>query len=915
MNTRNSFWVSVAIIITIAAFWESILPVLPVYASAEKTPVKFEQLGTRQGLSQNSVFCILKDSKGFMWFGTEVGVNRYDGREFKVFEPVPGDPNSLSHPIVMALCEDHTGALWVGTQKGLNRYDRNLDTFTRFSHEEANPGSLSSDFIRCIYEDSRQVLWIGTNHGLNRLERETGTFTSFAFDTDPYNPRRRVDIINTITEDSRGRLWFGTSFGLHRYNREAGTFTRYLSIPEDPGTLDHFYISEICEDRGGTLWIATMAGLNKLAPGGESFIRCNISLPSPQETAGTAITSMLEDSRGTFWVSLSTGIFTLDRKTLSLVPGRHSKIAPFSVGRNLLTCLYEDDTGIIWVGTMKKGVSKWSPFKRKFAQYDSSASSPFRLSYNSTSAIFEDRDGMLWIGNSNKGLDMLNRKKGTCTNYSYDSKDPGSLIHNNVLCIYEDNQRNLWIGTWGGLDKLGPRRRQFSHYRVGEQLPFPITSITGDPSGILWTGTTAGLFHFEPASSTFVPHKPDDYLPRSHDDGYVYQVIRDSRGMIWLATHGSGLKEFDPADLSYTHYKESGGAVGNIRTNCVLSVYEDRDGTIWAGTHGAGLAKFQRASGTFVHYTSRQGLPSNSICAIQGDDDGHLWISTNRGLVKFNSTTEATVIYNLSDGLQDYEFTAAASFKSPGGEMFFGGLNGVNAFFPGQVKPNPHIPPVVLTDLKIFNLPVPVGEDSVLKRSIMESGEITLSHGDKNFSFRFAALDFTEPGSNQYMYRMKGFSDRWVHLGNKNDMTFTNLDPGTYEFQVKGSNNNGVWNHEGTAVRVIITPPFWKTLWFRLLAVLIVLAAVYFWHRNRMHHLTRKLKGEARLELLAQKFNISNREQEIVELLLKGKSNKQIEEELYISLSTVKSHVHNIYKKLGVQGRTELVVFFREAGH
>jgi DNA-binding CsgD family transcriptional regulator len=383
--------------------------------------------------------------------------------------------------------------------------------------------------------------------------------------------------------------------------------------------------------------------------------------------------------------------------------------------------------------------------------------------------------------------------------------------------------------------------------------------------------------------------------------------------VLWIGTASGGLNQFNREKQTFRRFQSSPAVPNDLNNNEVLSIYQDRNGVLWIGTGGGGLNQFDREKETFKHYTRKQGLPNNVVYGILEDNLGNLWLSTNKGISMFNPSTGIFKNFDLRDGLQGYEFNTGAYFKSQSGQMFFGGVNGLNSFYPDRIEENQYIPPVVITEFKIYNKPVAFGKDSPLQKHITETGKIILSYKHNIFSFEFAALDFTHPGKNRYMYKMEGFNREWIHLGHKNDIAFTNLDPGEYIFRVRGANSDGIWNNEGASIKIIITPPIWKTWWFRGLIIMLVVFLAYKWHQTTMKRLSKRLKTEAAMVRFFAKYNISEGEQKILKLILKGKTNKEIEDILFISYHTVKNHIYNIYQKLEVKNRAQLINLFQES--
>lgn len=457
-----------------------------------------------------------------------------------------------------------------------------------------------------------------------------------------------------------------------------------------------------------------------------------------------------------------------------------------------------------------------------------------------------------------------------------------------------------------------PRFPLSNRLQIDYLTPYFFQCIVEDHPGLLVGTAGGGLNIFDTQTEIFTRCQHDPNNPTSLSHNYIPVIYKDREGGIWIGTWGGGLNQLDKQEKAFSHYQASTDDPYSLSDNDVFSLCEDRAGNLWIGTSGGGLNRFDRENKRFIHYTTRDGLPNNIINGILEDSQGCLWLSTNRGISRFNPSTKVFKNYDLRAGIQGQKFNLGAYYKNQTGEMFFGGVNGLNSFYPDRITGNLNIPPVVITHFKRFNQPVTIGGDSPLQKHISYTSELTLSYRENFFSLEFAALDYTNPSQNQYKYKMEGLHNDWVYLGTKHDVNFAGLPPGEYIFRVKGSNSDGTWNEEGTSLKVIITPPFWAAWWFRGLCVILAAALIYLWHQSRLKRLTLQLKTETELERIFRKYNISNREQEIIQLILKGKSNKEIEDSLYISLPTVKSHIYSVYRKLGVKNRLELINFIQK---
>lgn len=819
--------------------------------------VRFKHISLDEGLSQNSVYSIFQDSKGFMWFGTQDGLNKYDGYTFTVYKRDPDDLNSLSSNQITAICEDQTGLLWIGTDDGLNRFNPKTETFYRYPVDADDPGCLNNGTITALYPDRGGTLWIGVwEGGLSRLIRDsTGKDTFIHYRTIPGDPDSlSSDEVTSILVDRHGVPWIGTrNNGLNRLDKETGRFTHFLRRPSEPRSLSGNRVNKIYEDRLGTLWIGTAgAGLNLMDRQTGTFDHFRSPPGAPHVPGSDDISSICEDQSGVLWIgSRGRGLRRLDKRTGTFSRYGYMADDPYSLSNNEVESLYEDRSGILWVGTNGGGLNKFDR-EHKFEHFKPGPAGVNGLSGHFVFAIREDSYGFLWIGINGMGLNKLDRQTGTFTHYRRRPNDPRSLSSDRIGAIHEDRSGVLWVCTFGGgLNKFNRDTETFTRYMNHPQMPGTLSSnevrtIYEDRSGVLWIGTLMhGLNKFNPETETFTRYPAIPGNPGSLSGNSIRTLYEapSEPGVLWIGTKFGGLNRFDTRDETFRHFLPKPGDIHSISDKYVQAVLEDRTGTIWVGTLGGGLNKMIRTDDkeiTFIHYTEKNGLCNNSVYGILEDSEGYLWLSTNNGLSRFNPGTGTFKNYNARDGLQGNEFNEGAYYKSKSGEMFFGGINGFNAFFPSRMKTNLHIPPVVLTAFSLFNKPVSIGLESSgspLQTTVTWAKEICLSYKQNAFSFEFAALDYTVPENNRYSYKMEGLEKDWNYTGyRKRFAHYTNMAPGEYVFHVKGSNNDWVWNEEGTSIRIIIRPPFWQTIWFRFLLLILVLGLVFLWYRRRLRN-------------------------------------------------------------------------------
>jgi len=826
---------------------------------AQSRDIKFEHLL----MEKNSELCIFQDRQGFMWFGTQEGLARYDGYGFTVYKQDVFDSTSLSSNVIWSIHEDQDGTLWVGTGGGgLNKFDRKTQKFTHFAHDPKDPHSLSYNIIFACLEDHAGELWIGTGGGgLNKLDRQTGKFNHFVHD--PKNPHSlSSNIIWSIYESRQrrdGTLWIGTEGGgLNKFDHRTEQFTHFIHDPQNPHSLSHNTVKSIYEDRSGTLWIGTDGGgLNKFDRETEQFIRFFHDPKNPHSLSHNLVRTIYEDRTGTFWVGTGGGgLNILDRKTGQFTRLLHDPQDSRSLSDNNVVSIHEDRTGLIWIGTWSGGVNIFDRTKERFIQFINDPQNSQSLSHNFVTSICRDRDGTYWVGTRSGGLNQFDRRSGKFVNLIHDPRNSFSLSNNAVGVIFEDHAGLLWVATANGLDRYDRKTRKFVHFVPDPKNPHSLShhvvrSIYEDRSGTLWIGTDlAGLNRFDVKTEQFTHFFNDPNNPHSLCHNRVDVIYEDRFGTLWIGTAG-GLNRFDRKTEQFTHFVHDPNNPNSLSHNWITAICEDRSGTLWVGTGGGGLDRFDRDTGQFTHYTEKDGLFNSIIsiiCGILADERDRLWLSTAAGLSCFVPSRPAGKIfrnYDVADGLPSDEFTLGAYHKSASGEMFFGSFHGLAVFHPDSIKDNPYIPPVVITAFKRYNTDEAEGI-AIAEKGISTKKEIEVSYKDNFLSFEFAALSYRNTFKNQYAYKLEGFNDNWIQLGTKRDVTFTNLDAGEYTLRVKGSNNDGIWNEEGVSLKITITPPWWRTRWAYAFYVSLFTLLLYGWRRFELNRV--KLRNELKMK-------------------------------------------------------------------
>jgi two-component system sensor histidine kinase ChiS len=787
---------------------------------------RFQHLGIADGLSQSVVTAIAQDPQGFIWLGTQDGLNRFDGYEFRIFRTDPDDPTSLSSPTINALLVDSSGTLWVATYGGgLDRYDPATQSFIHFRNDPDDPSSLSSDIVTMLAPDPDGTLWVSTLAGvLNHLDPRTGASRRYMFDSTDERSLSSNDVVS-VARDRRGRVWVATyNAGLNRLDPGSDGFVRFEHDPGDKDSIAEDSLQTVYVDRQDDLWVGCLtAGLDRIDGKTGQVTHFAPAPDDPSALANGHVMAVLEDSRGALWVGTDGGgVYRLDRSSDTLTRLVHHPDDPSSIPSDQIWPLLEDRSGVIWFGTFGPGGSRYDPFQDKFPLFQPSLGEEDGLQSPQVWAFLEDREGALWVGTNGGGLNRLDRTTGRWTTFTHDPADPDSLSNDFVMAITQDPDGSLWIGTnGGGLDRFDLRAGRFIHYPT----PLVVSSVAFDAEGTPWFSSIDGLGRIDRAADevTLFVHDPDD--PTSLTSSPLLIVYADFQGGLWIGTFAGGLDHFDPVQGTFEHFTHDPKDPASLSSNTVISVLRDRAGILWAGTT-TGLNRYDPASGLWQRYGEADGIANEFIYGILEDDQGMLWLSTNRGLSRFDRASETFRNYSARDGLQGPEFNQGAYYRDREGLMYFGGLNGFNVFDPALIGDNTFVPAIVITEFDLFNTPVPFGEDSILSDPIESTDEIWLTYRQTFFGFEFAALHFGSPQDNRYAYQLEGLDPAWNEVGTRRFAGYTDVPPGDYTFRVIGSNSDGVWNWEGASVRVVITPPYWQTWWFRILVAAVVLATV-----------------------------------------------------------------------------------------
>ncbi|MBN2424544.1 MAG: Hpt domain-containing protein [Calditrichaceae bacterium] len=808
--------------------------------------IKFDHISEEDGLSHSWVKTLYRDSFGFMWFGSgNSGMNKYDGYNFTIYKNQPKNKYTISNNTINVILEDQKKNLWVGTQLGLNRYDRELD---RFVSEDG----FNNVYIEGIYElpDGRLII------------------TSLS-EIITYNPETKF--IKTVNLREKGLKKDITAKGLFYWQNTFWLATRegLFIIDTTNYSLSHVNLKSSANDNNtdfrsvytdskNRVWLGTENhGLFcLLSTGKDPFnpeVKHFIHDPKRAKSIGKGvIVDIAEDESGYLWIGMDSN--GMNRLNLAQMNEKHPVFEHYhhdptnssSLSSDAIYDIFKDSEGTVWIGTFNGGVSFYNKLLHKFSHIKQEQNSENSLNGNNVNVIYEE-DNYLWVG-TQKGLNNHDKRNKTWHLYENNENDKTSIGSNAVWVIFRDSRKNLWVGTWGGgLNLFNESRKTFTRFLHNSKNEKSISNnnifgISEDKDGNLWIATMGGgLNKYDYKTNTFkryisIPNDSTSLL-----NNWVKAVLESSHGESWVIS-GGGADLFDKKTEVFTHFTHDTANEKSLSSSHIVSIFEDSRGNIWFGTEN-GLNAYNHENDGFICYNEEDGLPDNVIRGILEDDHGNLWISSNKGLTKFFNAVDLPGHpvfrnYTMDDGLQGESFNSRTCFKGKDGRLYFGGNNGFNVFHPDSIKENPHIPEIVFTDLFIFNKEVKINqEDSPLSKHINEINTLTLSYKHSVIGIQYAGLNYLAPEKCNYAYRMEGFDEDWNYVGGKKEANYTNLDPGEYIFRVKASNNDGVWNEEGASVKIIITPPFWKTWWFRTIVILIIVGSIYIIYKIRIRSL------------------------------------------------------------------------------
>jgi signal transduction histidine kinase/ligand-binding sensor domain-containing protein len=829
-----------------------------VYAQSEE--VHFNQLSTKNGLSSNKINDILHDSRGFLWFATDMGLHRWDGYEIKLFYHKPGDTSSLSSSSICSIYEDENSILWIGTYKnGLNRYHRDLENFTRYEIGNINPEANHQNIVWGICEGHGKNIWVATEYGLLKFNRATGEFKRFVADSRYFSTiisDQAMNNFRVLCRQDDKTLLLGTRNGVAQFDIIKEIF---IQIPLSGYTDNIYDIRGISGEGSGIFWIASYKnGLYRYDSSTNLIKKFVPVVLNRDDVAFEGLISIYAKSPDEIWIGTRNGLFKFNQQTNTARVWFPNSRDLTSISSSIITKIYADKDNNLWFGSQDRGVNFLPNKQKPYRLYEWDSENSNSLGRGFVHSICEDSRGNIWIGSWGGGVSCFSQKNKNYIHFTTGSSKPNRINSDYINVIYCDNDDNIWIGTTG-LNLWNPQKG--SIHSIDELKFKEIRTICDGANGDLWIGFKyAGIALYRRSENSFKYffHKLNDSMSLS--DNHVLCMYRNKSGSLWIGT-GDGLNRLnDPLSEkpAFIRYYNDPDDINSISHNQITSIYEDSKERVWIGTKN-GLNLFNAEIDGFRRVRVIEGLANNTVQKIAEDNRGNLWIRWGEKLIKYNHDKGDLRVYNERDRFLpegEYGSWNAVLYKGKSGMMYYGGVNKFITFDPDELKDNPEPPPMVITNFLLHNKPVNIGKDTPLKQSITETKLLELTHTQNIISFEFAALDYTNPLKNHYAYRLEGVNEEWIYTdATRRFANYTNLDPGEYVFRVKGTNSDGVWNEAGTSIKIIILPPWWETSWAYIAYGLLIFVALYSIRRYELNRQRLRLESVKYREIDRMKSN------------------------------------------------------------
>jgi signal transduction histidine kinase/ligand-binding sensor domain-containing protein/DNA-binding response OmpR family regulator len=808
-------------------------------------------LNSEDGLSNNLVTSIIQDNRGFLWFGTQDGLNRFDGYSIKVFKKSVEDSCSILDNLIFSLFVDSKGDLWVGSLNGMSKFNYEKENFKRYPVSSSEIQGFKKEPLGSIAEDKDGNMWYGNrNGGLYMFKPGTSGFTYFDYP---------VKSVSKLYVDKKNNLYAGTiDCELYYFDKQNNKFIRSELPDFESGLIPENYVRNIYQSISGPLVMNTSHGIFQVEPFSGTSKNLNLLPKGFTGFRNNEIRYVFEESADVIWIGTwGKGLYCYNVKEDKVVNYQVEPGNSNSLGNNDVNVIFKDVSGVIWVGT-QDGVTKIDVAKDIFLKYQNNPKEPGSLHFNFVTSFCEDNNGNIWIGTYGGGISIFDPVAESFKRIVHQPTNKNSIANDAIRAICMDPDGNIWIGTMKGIDVFNPKTERFVHY---ENIPGnkntlsnnDILCIVNGGDNDLWVGSFGGgITRVIMAENENGLPKFENMLSTGDSSGissnYVRSLFYDELGYLWIGNLGSGLDRMNLSTGKIKHFSKEGKEKFRLRDNNINSIRKSKDGYIWVGTWD-GISRLNPVNGEINNYSVHEGLPDNNVADIQEDNFGSIWASTFKGIIKLNADSLNNfrmVTFNTQNGLQSNKFNINASLKAKNGNLFFGGTTGFNIINPGRIVINDYVPPVVFTSLSVFNEEVKINEKVngrvILNKAINESEGITLTYREKIFSIEFAALSYSENERNLYQYFLEGVDKQWVTVNSKRRFaTYSNLKTGDYTFRVRAANSDGTWNNSGVSLKIEMLPPPWRAWWSYIIysaviMIVLLLARNYSLSQARLRH-------------------------------------------------------------------------------